>query len=229
MTDSTPTKIWVLYASQTGNSEQAANKIVAALPDKCEGVYGQAMQLDDFLELQLAPWSAITIICLSSYGVGQAPLGGYRFRELCNHIVDQNKTTLLRGLQFALLGLGDSKYTTFFENPTQSNKALELAGAHRLVPVGKADASSADQVAIVDKWIADLWKPLNMALASKEAAISEERLLEIQQDTNNISEKINPDFKSLDDSSTAAPLLYMLAIIMALLSIFAGFILMEGK
>jgi sulfite reductase (NADPH) flavoprotein alpha-component len=175
MTDvTTPTKIWVLYASQTGNSEQAANKIVSALPDKCKGkAYGQAMQLDDFLELQRAPWSVITIICLSSYGVGQAPLGGYRFRELCNHIVDENKTTLLKGLSFALLGLGDSKYTTFFENPTQSNKALELAGAHRLAPVGKADASSADQVAIVDKWIADLWKPLNAALsAAHETTIS---------------------------------------------------------
>jgi sulfite reductase alpha subunit-like flavoprotein len=28
-------KIWVLFASQTGNSEQAARKIAALLPDKC--------------------------------------------------------------------------------------------------------------------------------------------------------------------------------------------------
>ena len=234
-------KIWVLFASQTGNSEQAARKIAALLPDKCRtgtishddsmDVVCEVMQLDDFLELERAPWTPIVILCLSSYGVGQAPLGGYRFREFCDYIVNQHEnhkdnstsTTstrapslrLLQDLQFALLGLGDSKYTTFFENPTQTNRALELAGATRIGPIGKADAASKkrttqdessssssqqkeqappSQETVIDEWIDNLWKPLQDAIRISER-VSPERLLQMQQDTCAICAQINPDFK----------------------------------
>ena len=219
-------KIWVLFASQTGNSEQAARKIAALLPDQCRSTSSntdithvcEVMPLDDFLELERAAWTPIVILCVSSYGVGQAPLGGYRFREFCDYLVEtaqtQSSTTLttstttttpvrllLQGLQFALLGLGDSKYTTFFENPTQTNLALELAGATRIGAIGKADASSKkdqphkSQEQLIDDWIDHLWKPLQDALLRTHDMVSPERLEQMQHDTCAICAQINPDFQ----------------------------------
>jgi sulfite reductase alpha subunit-like flavoprotein len=248
-TSSVERKIWVLFASQTGNSEQAARKIAALLPDKCRvstsssnspedsNYVCEVLQLDDFLELERAAWTPIVILCLSSYGVGQAPLGGYRFREFCDYLVDQHNnptkngnsastttTTplLLQDLQFALLGLGDSKYTTFFENPTQTNRALELAGAKRIGTIGKADAASKakkkakdddqpqgqvqeqehkSQETVIDEWIDNLWKPLQDALRTSER-VPPERLLQMQHDTCAICAQINPDFKMTKRSSS---------------------------
>ena len=243
-------KIWILFASQTGNSEQAARQIAEQLPHQCGGGggddgttknkngngggwYGQVSSLDDFLELERAPWTPIVILCLSSYGAGQAPMGGHRFREFCDYIVQQHdnhdttassssSSSFLRGLKFALLGLGDSKYTTFFENPTQTLRAMEFAGATRFGSVGKADASSTTtstttttsssstpqqgQLEAMETWIANLWKPLNMVLAElndRDSAYVKKRCLEWQRATCVISAKINPDFK-LSSSSSAA-------------------------
>ena len=90
-------KVLVLYGSQTGNSEQAAkdlceqmsSKLTPLIQKRTGGgstirVEATHMQLDDFLELERAAWTRLIVICVSSYGVGQAPLGGYRFRELCD-------------------------------------------------------------------------------------------------------------------------------------------------
>ena len=185
------------------------------------------MQLDDFLELERAPWSSIVILCHSSYGVGQAPLGGYRFRELCDFIVEKNKTTLLKDLKFCLLGLGDSKYTTFFQNPEKTNQALELAGATRIGDVGKADAANGKQSEAIDKWIGGLWKPLEEALKNKELA-SQERLDEMQRDTIAICTEINPDFVPEPSSTTATSpmLLYVVAVLLALIAIAVGYTMM---
>ena len=226
MSSSSEKKIWVLYASQTGNSEQAARQIVDLLPSKLSSgnVKGQAMQLDDFLELEYAPWTGIVIICMSSYGAGQAPLGGYRFRELCDYVIENNKTSLLQGLQFALLGLGDSKYTTYFQNPTQTNEALEMAGATRIGPIGKADNSN-QQPETIEAWIAGLWKPLQAALDDTTTLISEERLNEMQNDTCAISAKINPDFKAITNEKSMVE--KVVPFILAITAIILGVIIQQ--
>jgi sulfite reductase alpha subunit-like flavoprotein len=227
-------KIWILFASQTGNSEQAARSIAELLPEFVasgkndnnndednHGWYGQVMQLDDFLELEHAPWTPIVILCLSSYGAGQAPMGGHRFREFCDYIVENHdnsnahdshkpQTRLLEGIKFALLGLGDSKYTTFFDNPKQTLRALDLAGATIIGSVGKADASN-QQLEAIETWISNLWKPLKEALQAVDESnnknnnneITEERILEWQTGTCQICAKINPDFKLPSSSSSA--------------------------
>jgi sulfite reductase alpha subunit-like flavoprotein len=108
------------------------------------------MLLDDFLEQ--AEWTRLVVIVTSSYGAGQAPLGGHRFRELCNALVKQPREGMLKGISFALLGLGDSKYMTYLRNPTQVDEALQLAGATRVGIFGKANASG-DQRAVISQWM----------------------------------------------------------------------------
>jgi sulfite reductase alpha subunit-like flavoprotein len=135
-------KIYFLYGSQTGNSEQAAKEMADACATQLSPLAIQTMsgtkdlitveslhmQLDDFIEIKRAAWTRLVVIVVSSYGVGQAPLGAYRFRELCDAWADiyQEKPNpkLLDGVHYAMCGLGDSKYRTYF---TSKASALMLS------------------------------------------------------------------------------------------------------
>ena len=58
-----------------------------------------------------------------------------------------------------MLGLGDSKYTTFFLNPTAIDSAMAKAGAERVGSLGKADASGKGdklQLKVIDDWSRDI-------------------------------------------------------------------------
>jgi sulfite reductase alpha subunit-like flavoprotein len=233
-------KVYVLYGSQTGNSEQAAkdfchqvstklspeniHKLTGCKQEKISmipQVEATHMQLDDFLELQRCKWTRLMIIFTSSYGVGQAPLGCYRFRDLCDAWHDDhyscaaaaaaedettNNTqpkTILDGLHFAMCGLGDSKYTTYFQNPTRIDKALQLVGARRVGPLGQADASGTGdllQSTVIERWMDGIWPHLAAVLVQDPP--STERLAEMEHVTVQLCERINPDFEKLEEKKT---------------------------
>jgi len=107
------------------------------------------MQLDDFLEAEQCYWPELVVIVVSSYGVGQAPIGAYKFRELVDEKASITKNQkILSPVRYFMLGLGDSKYTTFFKNPTQINEGMLNFGARRIGELGKADASDNQALAI---------------------------------------------------------------------------------
>ena len=196
-------KIHVLYASQTGNSEQAAKDFCAAAPIQlaalCKNVTVTAvhMQMDDFLELERAAWTPHTVLFTSSYGVGQAPLGGVRFRELCDAwMKEREDSKYLHGLSFALCGLGDSKYTTYFQNPTRIDTALQRMGAVRLGPLGKCDASGTgedEQIKVIARWMDGIWPYLAKAINAPPCDPSQ--LTAAQASTAALCRQINPDFE----------------------------------
>jgi len=227
-------KVLFLYGSQTGNSEaaakelcdQASTKLSSLLLKKLTGtkdtiiVEGQHMQLDDFLELERAAWTRLIVIVVSSYGVGQAPLGAYRFRELCDAWAESKSKNILSGVHFALCGLGDSKYTTFFQNPTKINDTLLQVGAERVGPLGKADASGTGaeaQMEVIDKWIKEIWPHLAQVVVKEP--LSNERLDEMQQQTVALCRKINPDFLPGPKFNTETIMSVGLAVLVALLAI----------
>ena len=166
----------ILYGSQTGNSQACAESLAESLPkelyktnisSRTIDISSSAQQLDDFLEVERAAWPRFLIIITSSYGVGQAPLGCWTFRDLCDAILEKddndsngnNNEIALKGVKFAMLGLGDSKYSTFFLNPTALDTALSKAGAERIGLLGKADASGVDdnaQSLVMKKWCHDI-------------------------------------------------------------------------
>lgn len=191
----------IFYGSQTGNSQSCAETLASTLPKTLLShqqktqqnqqkhqikITSSAKQLDDFLEFDHASWPRYFIIICSSYGVGQAPLGCWKFRELCDAILDDNnilmndndndndtttntttntskkgmmKETTLQGIQYSMLGLGDSKYSTFFLNPTAIDSALHKVGAVRIGKLGKADASGTGdniQSVVMNKWCEDI-------------------------------------------------------------------------
>jgi sulfite reductase alpha subunit-like flavoprotein len=218
--------IWILFASQTGNSEQAARQIASEFPTKIVGsLEPKVASLDDFLEIEHASWSRIVILCLSSYGVGQAPLGGYRFREVCDHVIDQKGCdTVWKDLQYCILGLGDSRYTTFFQNPTTTIQALELAGAKRIGPIGKADASG-DQLKLIEDWIAGLWKPLQKAL-NETPKLTKEQLQELQHETLEICKTLDPEFMKQPASHYYYSVMIM-PLLVVLLAVIMGYVFLR--
>ena len=218
------TEILVLYGSQTGNSESAAHEIASLLPTKLQtnntdSIKATVMTLDDFLETHHAPWTPIIIIVCSSYGVGQAPLGARRFRELCDAWLERNgyddaasdkdSTTksekILCGINYFLLGLGDSHYTTFFRNPTVMNEALTACGATRRGVLGKADASGTgenEQAKVIERWIDGMWEELGTVVKEvNNNKGGEERLKRAQEETYKLClelfEEWRPPSKSL--------------------------------
>jgi len=235
MSDTTRTeKVLVLYGSQTGNSEAAAKELCANISDKLSPlllkkltgtkdtiiVEGTHMQLDDFLELDRAAWTRLIVIVVSSYGVGQAPLGSYRFRELCDAWSEAKAKNILGGVHFAMCGLGDSKYTTFFQNPTKINETLLQVGAQRVGPLGKADASGKGeeaQLQVIDKWMQGIWPHLASVVVKEP--LSTELLDEMQQKTIALCRKINPDFLPEPENNIEKYMSVALAVIVAMAAI----------
>lgn len=218
-------KVLVLYGSQTGNSEQAAKDLCEQCSSKLTPATIQKltesskkeeiivvpvhMQMDDFLELERAAWTRLIVIVVSSYGVGSAPLGGYRFRELCDAWADEGADEkILDGVYFAMCGLGDSKYTTFFQNPTKIDKTLRQVGAKRVGPLGKADASgtgSEKQHEVIERWMNGIWPHLAEVVVKEP--LPTERLDEMQRKTVLLCQKVNPDFLPEPKSNQQMPLL----------------------
>ncbi|KAL9182709.1 hypothetical protein ACHAXT_013361 [Thalassiosira profunda] len=217
-----PEEVLVLYGSQTGNSEAAAETLESALPFKLldpAPCTARCMQLDDFLELEKAKWPRLVVIVCSSYGVGQAPLGARKFREVCDALLDSAKEgkvdKFLAGVHFALLGLGDSHYTTFFRNPTVIHEALTAAGATRVGPLGKADASGTgddEQGKVVERWIAGIWDELATVYAATPPG--EEALEKAREGTWEVCLEVFPEWQT---RSSVPMALAIVAVIVSLL------------
>ncbi|KAG7344761.1 flavodoxin [Nitzschia inconspicua] len=247
--------LYVLYGSQTGNSEQAAEDFCRQLRQKYKinkdndnsnnddddhntsssfwkqhnlpecNVTTTCIQLDDFLELKQAQFDGrCIVIFVSSYGVGQAPLGAYRFRSLADALILLKKTMddekqpstsssltntgIYNGLYYAVCGLGDSTYPTYLKNPTTIDRALEAAGATRMQPLGKADAHQMGEQAqdkVIQRWIDDLWLPLAKALTTPPPPPTTTTndndkkgvmdAKEMQRQTLQLLKRLDPDFK----------------------------------
>lgn len=229
----TEENILVLYGSQTGNSESAAEQIHASIPTKLptsttkngKRCTARLMQLDDFLELEYGAWTRLIIIVCSSYGVGQAPLGARKFREFCDEILirhhhhhhgdgdgdgeggnDTKAIPTLQGVNFALLGLGDSHYTTYFTNPTTIHDALLAMGAKRVGEIGKADASGTghmEQSKVIERWIENIWSEFDNVVTSKPQVNSTD-LDQLRKETWDFCLEIFPDWKQHSPAGAGA-------------------------
>ena len=205
---STPSSVeplFVLYGSQTGNSEQAAQDFCSKLcktftPDffQSQGlpvldVKPTCIQLDDFLEVKHAAFTKCIVIFVSSYGVGQAPLGAYRFREVCDAFSEAKDPSILKGLQYAICGLGDSTYSTYMKNPTAIDAGLTAAGATRIGTMARADANALgedSQDKTITRWIDGLWIPLAKAISAQSIVDTKA----MQGNTIPLLMKLDPDY-----------------------------------
>lgn len=207
MSESTVEPLYVLYGSQMGNSEQYAKLFCSRLKKKYTPEFFKeqglpevqvettCIQLDDFLEVQHAAFTKCIVIFVSSYGVGQAPLGSYRFREVCDAFSEEEETykSALKGLKYAICGLGDSSYPTYLKNPTSIDQGLTAAGGERIGDMAAADADGLrekGQDATIRRWVEGIWVPLAKAICSEDQVDTKA----MQVNTIPLLAKLDPDY-----------------------------------
>ncbi|MDG2939085.1 assimilatory sulfite reductase (NADPH) flavoprotein subunit [Bisgaard Taxon 10/6] len=152
-----PLKVTVLSASQTGNAKSVANRLADRL--KAEGINVNRVSLTDYKAKNIADEKLVLLVS-STQGEGEAPEEGVVLLKLLNG----KKAPKLEGLQFAVLGLGDSSYPNFCQAGKDFDSRFAALGGSRLLEVGLADL---DFRATADKWIDDI-----TAIVKEKAAAS---------------------------------------------------------
>jgi|AntRauTorckE5430_2_1112549.scaffolds.fasta_scaffold00750_6 sulfite reductase alpha subunit-like flavoprotein len=116
-----------------------------------------------------------------------------------------------KGLKYALLGLGDSKYTTFFLNPTALDSAMSKAGAERVGSLGKADASGTGdkvQLSVIEDWSKNIIMDLKRVvkeldgLDGAEWDKKEEELEIVRNNTGDLCKLIYEDWDENEKAKT---------------------------
>lgn len=145
-------KARILYGTETGNAEMAADEVQVAL--ETHGIEVEVASMEDVEVGDLTP-DEFLIIITSTYGEGELPATTLPFHAA---LVEQSPD--LGGVRFAGFGLGDSSYDTY-------NNAIEIMagvlaglGAVQVGELGRHDANSGlvvtDVAAEWAKTVADL-------------------------------------------------------------------------
>ncbi|WP_233238214.1 sulfite reductase subunit alpha [Bordetella sp. LUAb4] len=137
--------ILVLHASQTGQAVELAEMTAGAL--RAEGVTARVAALDGMDGARLSAWPRVLFVA-STYGEGDPPDGAAVFAgRVMAGLPD------LRGMQYAVLALGDATYTHFCGFGRKLADWLRASGAAALFDTVEVDR--ADNAAL-RRWQASL-------------------------------------------------------------------------
>lgn len=147
------------------------------------------------------PWSnwKLIVFVTSTTGDGDPPDNAASLYKKLKK--NECNPDYLAHISYALLGLGDSNYTTFGGFPQLLDKQLQKLGAKRIYNFKLADDAVGLEI-VVDPWIESLWKALILqepcTLSSSLAELDINDPKPLKTDTN-IAE---PIAKQSDDNSS---------------------------
>ncbi|BAU73100.1 flavodoxin domain-containing protein [Metapseudomonas furukawaii] len=128
-------KIQVLFGTETGNAEMVADDIVDALAHEVDI---SAADMSKFQASELTAETFYIIVC-STYGDGELPNSAQPFFAALN-----SEKPDLKGLRFAVFGLGDSFYATYNRGSEIIAEQLIALGGLQVGERGLHDASSGE-------------------------------------------------------------------------------------
>lgn len=130
-------KIFVLYGTESGNSELIAQDLSAKL--NADNHPSEVSDLQDFAPSSIVPENFYIIVC-STHGDGELPNTAIEFFEQLSEYDGD-----LSGVRYAMFGLGDTFYEeTYSQGSEHIDRRLHDLGAERVGEYGRHDASSWD-------------------------------------------------------------------------------------
>lgn len=118
--------VTVLYGSQTGNAETLANELTTQL--ESAGVRARCVSMGDYRVRQLKKEQRLVVIT-STHGEGDPPDNAIELHEY----LAGRRAPSLKGVQFAVLALGDTSYEHFCQTGRDFDERLAALGAERLL------------------------------------------------------------------------------------------------
>lgn len=119
-------KLTVLYGTESGNSEELADRTVKAAKKK--GFKAVMKNMSEIAPADLAKTENLLVI-VSTWGDGEAPETAVSF-----HKSFMEEDVKLAGVKFSVCALGDTSYEQFCEIGKQFDTRLEKLGAERIAP-----------------------------------------------------------------------------------------------
>src|SRR5690625_2324235 len=141
----TAPEITILYASETGNSEEVARQ--AAQRAEARGLKARVEDMLDFKKAQLKKTTHLLAVC-ATHGEGDPPVTAEEMFDL----VSGKKAPKLKEMKFAVLALGDTSYEHFCKAGVDFDTYLEAMGGERALTRVDCDV---DYEETAEQWIED--------------------------------------------------------------------------
>ena len=115
--------------------------------------------MDDYGSIENLVQEPVTVFVCATTGQGDQPDNMVKFwRALLKRSLPKD---ILKGLNFGVLGLGDSGYAQFNYAAKRLNRRLAQLGGTALFPAGLADDQhDLGQDFVIDPWLKTLWQKL---------------------------------------------------------------------
>ncbi|MDG1984416.1 MAG: sulfite reductase flavoprotein subunit alpha [Planctomycetota bacterium] len=123
--------IAVLFGTETGNSQDCAERLATAIRDL--GFSAESIDMGHYDADRLGG-EALALIVTSTYGNGDPPANA---EALLNHV--SNTSTQLEGVSFGVCALGDSTYPLFAQCGRDFDERMEKRGARRVIELVECD------------------------------------------------------------------------------------------
>lgn len=151
----------VMYGSQTGNAKGIAQSLHKQLTNT--GVPSVLVSMADYKPRQIKNETHLALV-VSTHGEGDAPDDAIEFHEF----LASKKAPKLPGLNYSVLGLGDSSYEYFCQTGKDFDNRLASLGATALAKRVDCDV---DYEAAVNDWSAKLVDVAKQSLVSQSADV----------------------------------------------------------
>ncbi|VDP14059.1 unnamed protein product [Onchocerca flexuosa] len=129
-------KVLIIYGSQTGTAEELAGRLskdVQNYGQKALLLDPEEMNVEDFEKIKEIP-GTLLIMCMATYGEGDPTDNAQEFYQ---HVLNTNLN--LKGVNFAVFGLGNKTYGHFNEIAKYFDQRMEEFGATRIYSLGLGD------------------------------------------------------------------------------------------